>query len=358
MRSFADRLLGWFEEHRRDLPWRHRRDPYAVLVSEVMLQQTTVAAATPYFERFLAALPDFEALASAETETVLELWSGLGYYRRARRLQETARAVLDEHQGHFPDRLDQALELPGIGPYTAGAILSLAHGKAVPAVDGNVGRVLSRHLGEALDATRVRDRRRLEEVVLERMPADRPGPFTEALMELGALCCRPQGPACDGCPVRADCIARRDDRVAELPPPRKRSATRSVEAVAAVIRRDDGAVLLRRRPEDAALLAGLWEPPSELVDDGGATEAVLQQVLDDLGGGAMGEELFTLRHAITNRRIRVHVHACTLTTPPAESPTLAWRHPTEATDLALTATAARLVKKLPAAGPRPRRQGA
>ncbi len=186
---FSTRLLRWFRRRRRDLPWRQDRTPYRILVSEVMLQQTTVAAVQPYYERFTAALPSFEALARAGEDEVVALWSGLGYYRRARNLRLTAQTVLERHGGAFPRTLEEALSLPGVGPYTAGAVLSLAHGVRAPAVDGNVARALSRWLGQPLLVTRQRDRKELEAAALGLQSPRSPGAFNEALIELGATIC-------------------------------------------------------------------------------------------------------------------------------------------------------------------------
>ena len=341
--TFAGALLGWFATSARDLPWRRQRTPYSVLVSEMMLQQTTVAAAIPFHERFLERFPDWQALAEASEEDVLGAWSGLGYYRRARSLHATARIVA-EAGGRFPERFADALELPGLGPYTAGAVLSLAFGQAHPAVDGNVGRVLSRWLGEPLLASKARDRRRLEDAVRSLQPPDQPGAFNEAQMELGATVCLPRKPHCGACPVADGCRALATDQVSVLPPLPMRSAPRAVSAAAALIVQG-GLVLVMRRADTERVLPGQWELP------GGWTELSPREFLDahvlpSLGGGCILERVALVRHVITNRRITLEVHRCTLTRRPAARPDLAWVDPS-APSLMLTTATRRALEKLP-----------
>lgn len=343
-RPFASRLLAWFARHRRDLPFRRDRSPYSVLVSELMLQQTTVKAAGPYFERFVAELPDWNALARASEDTVLRLWAGLGYYRRARSLHAAARAVVERHGGELPASHEAVLALPGVGPYTAGAVLSLAHGLPVPAVDGNAGRVLSRWRGRPWDVARARDRRAVEDEVRALMPARRAGDFTEALMELGATTCTPRAPACGRCPLASDCVARREGRVAELPPARPRAALREVRAAAAVVLAR-GRVLLWRRPADAELLAGLWELPGGFTGRLSARAYLEREVLPSLGGGRAVEELGRVRHVITHRRITVELLRCELDAAPRGAHLVRVR-PEDAGDLGLTAATAKALARI------------
>lgn len=343
--SFAARLLAWFDEAERDLPWRRDRRPYAVLVSELMLQQTTVAAVAPKYEAFMAAFPDWTSLAAADPEAVLARWAGLGYYRRAARLQAAARIVVDDHGGELPADPRAVRDLPGVGPYTAGAVLSLAFGFRRAAIDVNAARVLSRHAGQARDPARAPDRRALEDLALALMPPDRAGRFNEALMELGATCCTPRSPACGACPVAADCRARIDGRQEELRPPSTVVETRPVEAAAALVLRR-GRVLLRRRDEDAALLPGLWELPGGFVDEGTPRRWLGRRVLTTLGGGEVAEEVTLVRHAITHRRIALHVFACRLTGAVPRAPALRWLRPTEAGHRGLTGATARALRQL------------
>lgn len=253
-------LLAWYEACRRDLPWRKTRDPYAIWVSEIMLQQTRVETVIPYYERFLSRFPTAMALAEAPPDDVLAAWSGLGYYRRARLLLEGARAVAAKG-GVVPGDRDGLLEVPGIGRYTAGAIASIAFGQPVGLVDGNVARVLARLF--AIDEDMRKRGMRIAEIVADEIVArDDPGAWNQALMELGATVCTPRSPSCDECPLASVCRARAEGRVAELPvlsaktPP----LARRVQAIVAR-RAKDGAILLARRRPDL-LFGGMWEPPS------------------------------------------------------------------------------------------------
>ncbi len=253
-------LLPWYDAHARVLPWRSLPTAYRVWVSEIMLQQTRVEAVLPYFERFLAALPTVEALAGADEGALLKLWEGLGYYSRARNLQKAARMVVERFGGELPRSLADLLTLPGIGPYTAGAIASIAHGVAVPAVDGNVLRVAARLTASGADVANPSVRRAVEGLMAAAMPTDRPGDFNQALMDLGATVCLPNGqPRCEDCPAAALCAGRALGVAATLPV-KAAKAPRRVErrTVLAVV--GEGGLLLRQR-EPRGLLAGLWELP-------------------------------------------------------------------------------------------------
>lgn len=262
--DLADRLLPWFRQQARAMPWRGCGDPWGILVSEVMLQQTQVATVVPYWRNFMATFPDPAALARAGEAEVLKAWEGLGYYRRARMLQRTARALMDHHGGLLP-RTAEALEtLPGIGPYTAGAVASLAFGQAVPAVDGNVLRVWSRWLGsrEPIDLPRTRDR--CAAYLQPLIPVEAAGAFNESLMELGATVCTPRAPACVACPIAADCIARQEGRQSLLPVKAGKSRVRAVVSVQLVLLGPRGA-WLAKGPTDG-LLAGLVALPGIWID--------------------------------------------------------------------------------------------
>ena len=259
-------LLQWYNESARVLPWRTEHTPYRVWVSEIMLQQTRVAAVIGYFERFMAALPDIAALAAVPEDALMKLWQGLGYYNRARNLQKAARVIVADFDGEIPADYDAILSLPGIGDYTAGAIASIAYGIPVPAVDGNVLRVVSRILGDSRDISRPDTKKAVRELLLQVIPHDAPGAFNQSLMELGAMVCLPNGaPLCDQCPVRELCAAYRDDRTAELPVKAAKKARRIEERTVWLIFRGDS-VALRRRP-GRGLLAGLWEYPNTLASD-------------------------------------------------------------------------------------------
>ncbi len=253
-------LLSWYDTHARVLPWREDVTPYRVWVSEVMLQQTRVEAVKPYFKRFVDALPTVEALADCEEDRLLKLWEGLGYYNRVRNMQKAARVLTEDYGGELP--ADPALlrALPGIGSYTAGAIASIAYNKPVPAVDGNVLRILMRVTADDADIMRTQVRREAEQRLSEILPADRPSAFNQALMELGATVCLPNGePLCADCPWHALCEGRRRNLTAELPV-RKKPPKRRIEERTILLLRDDESIVLRKRPE-TGLLAGMYELP-------------------------------------------------------------------------------------------------
>lgn len=254
-------LLAWYDGCARILPWRDDPTAYHVWVSEIMLQQTRVSAVLPYYERFLAALPDVETLAGAEEDVLLKLWEGLGYYNRVRNLQKAARCIMEQHGGCFPGDYETILTLPGIGEYTAGAIASIAFGEKVPAVDGNVLRVVARITGDGSDVLQAKVKAKFRSWLLSVQPDDRPGDFNQALMELGAVVCLPNGaPRCDGCPARAFCAAHLENTWQRLPV-KKKKAPRRVEEKTVFVLKSPAGVALRKRP-DAGLLAGLWEFPN------------------------------------------------------------------------------------------------
>ena len=251
-------LLPWYDKHRRHLPWRETVSAYRTWVSEIMLQQTRVAAVIPYFHRFMDAFPTAEALAAADPEQLMKLWEGLGYYSRARNLQKAAQIIAD--RGSFPQTYDEVLALPGIGDYTAGAILSIAFGQPTPAVDGNVLRVASRITGSADNILEDSVRRRFRGLMAQVMPQQRPGEFNQALMDLGASVCLPSGePLCDQCPAAAFCTAHLEGTQRQLPLRISKTKKRTEEKTVFLLLRD-GEVALRQRP-DSGLLAGLWEYP-------------------------------------------------------------------------------------------------
>jgi A/G-specific adenine glycosylase len=259
--SMVTDLVRWYLGARRDLPWRRTRDPYAVWISETMLQQTRVETVTPYYQRFLAELPDVQSLAEATRERVLSLWSGLGYYRRARMLHEAAARVVADHGGRLPAEASELMGLPGIGAYTAGAVASIAFGKREALVDGNVARVLSRlfsiesDVKSAAGSTRVWG---LARRLVAEVKGD-PGDWNQALMELGATVCIPREPRCDVCPLARRCEGRARGIASELPRSAPKAKPSSVRCVAMVLASRTGVVMARRRPE--GLFGGLWEPP-------------------------------------------------------------------------------------------------
>ena len=327
-RVLRARLRAWYRKHRRDLPWRATRDPYAIWISEAMLQQTRVETAAPYWHRFLARFPDVAALAAAGEDEVLALWSGLGYYRRARSLHAAARVIAARHGGRFPRTLAEVLELPGIGPYTAGAVLSIAFDQPQPLVDGNVERVLARLFALELPAASPELSRRTRELAHALVPRRGAGEWNQALMELGATLCTPREPRCETCPISPRCAARAAGLQRQVPTPRARPPSIDVDAVLLLVLRH-GELLLERRAE-GGLMAGMWQLPSFELAAGtpllfaGAPPAGLMPA----------EELGELRHAITRHRIRALVRRATA--PQRVAAPLAW-HPRDALErLALT----------------------
>lgn len=259
--SIVQPLLHWYEKQARVLPWRERPEPYRVWLSEIMLQQTRVEAVKPYYERFLDALPDIPALAQASEDQLMKLWEGLGYYSRVRNLQKAAQIVVREYGGKLPADVSLLQKLPGIGPYTAGAIASIAYGIPAPAVDGNVLRVVSRICASRADILNAKVKKMVEQAIREILPPSRAGDFNQALMELGAMVCLPNGIAkCHCCPVSHLCRAHQEDIVMELPvkTPKK---PRTIQWKTIVVLFCENRTALRRRPP-SGLLAGMWELPN------------------------------------------------------------------------------------------------
>ncbi len=254
-------LIKWYQNNARSLPWREETDAYRVWVSEIMLQQTRVEAVKPYYARFLLALPDIVALSQVEEDVLYKLWEGLGYYSRARNLKRAAIQVINDHGGTLPKSYEALLQLPGIGPYTAGAIASIAYGIPVPAVDGNVLRVLSRLSDCALDIAQLKTRHLAEQTVEKMLPRDNPGTFNQALMELGACVCLPNGePKCGSCPLNDICEGYASGRASKLPVKEKKAPRRKEQCTVFVLRQ--GGCFAVRRRSDTGLLAGLWELPN------------------------------------------------------------------------------------------------
>jgi A/G-specific adenine glycosylase len=273
MRAIAPRLLDWHARAgRHDLPWQRDRRPYRVWVSEIMLQQTQVATVIPYYERFIARFPDVVALANAPIDEVLHLWTGLGYYARARNLHRSAQIIRDDHAGEFPMSIEAAMALPGVGRSTAGAILAIASGARVPILDGNVKRVLARYAGVdgAIDDTSTLNE--LWRLAEANTPAQDVATYTQAIMDLGATVCVRSRPLCANCPLAEDCSARIQGRQAELPAPKRRRAPRKRRHAVMLIARRNSAVLLVQRPA-AGIWGGLWSPPEFTDREAAATFA-------------------------------------------------------------------------------------
>jgi A/G-specific adenine glycosylase len=339
--GLQQRLCVWFAREQRALPWRDTRDPYAIWISEAMLQQTRVETVIPYWRRFLARFPDIATLAAAPEDAVVAAWSGLGYYRRARALRAAALAIVELHGGVFPRTRAGLLALPGIGPYTAGALLSIAFDQPEPLVDGNVLRVFARLFALSEPLERPAAVRRMWELAAELVPTRaagdvRPRNWNQALMELGATVCLPRQPACERCPLRTDCAAHAQRRVAELPVVAKRAAPIEVRLQSLLVRRGEH-VLLQQRPATGRM-AELWELPTrELVAAGTATRLWPADYAEPVRHARVERDVLrTLRHSITVHRLTVQLHSAELAQPARPESGFEWAGAARLEQLALT----------------------
>ncbi len=317
--ALSQALLAWYRAQRRDLPWRRTSDPYRIWVAEIMLQQTQVATVIPYYERFLARFPDVQALAKAELDEVLALWQGLGYYGRARNLHAAARLVCERHGGIIPSNPHEFRSLPGVGPYTAGAVLSIAFGQDEVALDGNVARVLCRLFNDDQDPRTAKGRKELRRYAQALLPPGQAGELNQALMELGATICLPRAPRCPACPLGVSCRARSLGVQEERPVAKRRGELPRREWVAALVE-DEGKILaVRRRPQ--GLLGGLWElPGGEVLPDEEHPQALARILRVHLGlEAAVGEQLATVRHAYSHFQVKVHLYRCAVRGTPTPS---------------------------------------
>ena len=294
--NWQERLLAWFDSHKRDLPWREDkpRNPYHVWISEIMLQQTRTEAVKPYFNSWMERFPTISALARAKESEVLHQWQGLGYYSRARNIHKAAMEMAETYGGRLPDRKEDILSLPGIGSYTAGAILSMAYGKREGAIDGNVLRVYARLYQVEEDILKSRGRKKIEALVKETLP-DRAGDFNEALMDLGADICIPKNPRCSLCPLAESCAAFRHGKEKELPFRTPKKPPKEEQAACGIWIRE-GKVLLHKRPA-RGMLASMWEFPMAL----GETEGEARKGLEQLLSGKAEDFLWKYKHVFTHR---------------------------------------------------------
>jgi A/G-specific adenine glycosylase len=309
-RTVRRRLLDWFRQSARDLPWRRTTDPYRIWLSEVMLQQTRVETVRPYYRRFLRAFPNVRRLAAADLDEVLKLWEGLGYYGRARNLHRAAQVIVEQQGGRFPKTAEALARLPGVGRYTAGAIASIAFGQQTPVLDGNVKRVLARlyALDAPIDDHAVANQ--LWQLADALVPPGDPGAFNQALMELGARVCTPRTTECDKCPIRGPCRARAGGLQQTLPVRRPKRPVPHHEIIAAAIRKNSTYLIGKRPPK--GMLGGLWEFPGGKVEPGETlTKAVLREVEEETGLQVrVDEKIATVRHAYTHFKITLHLFRC------------------------------------------------
>jgi A/G-specific adenine glycosylase len=336
-------LLDWYRRNRRDMPWRRTKDPYLVWVSEVMLQQTTVKTVTPYYEAFVARFPDVAALAAAQEDEVLALWSGLGYYHRARNLRRGARHVVEKHRGRFPKTLEAALAIPGVGLYTASAILSIAYGLPLPVVDGNVRRVLARLL--ALRGPKWRTDAPYYNRAEEVLDREAPGDWNQALMELGATVCTPRKPGCPACPLRTPCKARALGIQESLPETKVRREPVDVTVAAALVERK-GRVLLVRRAA-GRLMGRMWEVPQTSLESRGLPD--LTREVEERHGLRVvpGALVVEARHAITFRRIRAEGYRARLEgAVPGDPERFRWAGPDDIPSIPMSSLTRKLLRGL------------
>jgi A/G-specific adenine glycosylase len=333
--EIAAALLAWYARHARQLPWRGHPDPYAVWVSEIMLQQTRVETVIPYFERWMARFPSIPALAAASQQEVLQAWEGLGYYSRARSLHRAAQVVAEKFGGQLPSTRAELAGLPGIGPYTAGAIASIAFGRDEPALDGNIRRVLARIFNVDIPARSPAGEALLWQHARKLLPPGRAGDFNQALMDLGSAICTPRAPRCLLCPVNAFCQAFALGVQEARPVLAAKAPVPHYLVTAAVIWRD-GRVLLARRPANG-LLGGMWEFPGGKVEPGEElAEGLRREIREELGVEIeVGEPFGVYRHAYTHFKVTLHAFACRIESgePRAlEASQITWAAPEELAD--------------------------
>jgi len=325
--DFAGCLLDWYAEHGRVLPWRGTKDPYIVLVSEYMAQQTRVETVIPYFLRWMEQFPTVSSLAEAPREAVLKAWEGLGYYARARHLHSAAQMIVDEFNGSVPASMDDLRKLPGVGAYTAAAVASLAFGADEPALDGNLRRVLARVITLSEDPRGFRGESQLMETARRLLPPGRTGDFNQALMDLSSLVCLPKIPRCADCPLADFCQAYKENRQTDFPIKTKKPPVPTITVTAGVLRRGNS-VLLSRRPANG-LLGGLWEFPGGKQEPGESLpDCLARELREELGIEVLvDEEIGRFRHAYSHFRVVLHAFECKIVCGeprPLASEALAW----------------------------------
>jgi A/G-specific adenine glycosylase len=334
------RMRGWYAQNRRDLPWRHTRDPYRIWVSEIMLQQTRVETVIPYYDRFLSRFPTLPSLAAASLDDVLKAWENLGYYSRARHLHAASRQIVERHAGRFPGTPEGIRALPGVGPYVAGAVLSIAFGRPVPAVDGNVRRVLARlfAIRDPLEGSAAQ--RKIGKVAETLVDPEEPGRFNQALMELGARVCTPRKPMCHGCPLNRICRANQLGLQAVLPVRTKKGPLPHADWTAGIISDGNGRVLVVQRAPKG-LLGGLWKLPGGEHRVGETPEASLRRnIREEVGIGIrVGDPIVSVDHAFTHFRVTLHAFEGTHVRgkpQPLGCTGWRWASPSELIDLAFS----------------------
>jgi len=335
--DFRSLLLSWYHEHKRDLPWRNTGDPYAIWVSEIMLQQTRVDQALPYYTRWMEAFPEIASLANADRQEVLMLWEGLGYYSRARNMQDAAKTVMEQFGGNFPSHYDDIIKLKGIGPYTAAAISSIAFNQPKAVVDGNVIRVISRWSGIEEDVSKGGVIREIQSIADDLLDASQPGEFNQAMMELGATVCTPKNPKCNECPVSFSCVATQMAKTDSIPYKVPKKKVPHHQIVVGICVDSDGNILIALRPEEK-MLGGLWEFPGGKVESGESLEGALKrELLEELSVEVSihPQKLTEIKHTYSHFKITLHAFYCFITSGeavPKASKILKWIKPAELDD--------------------------
>jgi len=309
--EIQSRLSTWCDSSQRDLPWRESKEPYHVWLSEVILQQTRVEQGLPYFSKILARFPDIETLAAADIDDLLLMWEGLGYYSRARNLHQAARLIVHERGGSLPDSYESWLELPGVGPYTAAAISSIAHSEAKAVVDGNVIRVLTRLVALETDVGTARGKKEIADLADILLDHTNPGNHNEALMELGALVCTPRQPNCHSCPIQYKCHALAMDRVHDFPHKKPKKKVPHYDISVGIIHDDQDRIFIQRRAEDS-MLGGLWEFPGGKKETGESIEETcVREVREEIGVEVtINSHFATINHAYSHFKISLHAFEC------------------------------------------------
>jgi len=312
-KDFQYSLLNWYEQNKREMPWRGTKDPYKIWISEIMLQQTRVDQAWPYFENFMEQFPTVFELAKANQQQVLKAWEGLGYYSRARNLHAASKTIVEEYEGKLPDTYDEIIKLKGIGPYTAAAVTSIAFGKPNAVVDGNVIRLLTRYFGIEDDVRSTKTVRQVQELANALISDEYPAEFNQAMMELGSTVCKPANPDCSNCPIQTGCIATKMAKTDVIPYKSKAKKKPHKEIGVGIIEREDGKLLIALRPEDA-MLGGLWEFPGGKQEKGETIQQTIERELkEELGVEVHAyKEFMTLKHTYSHFSIQLQAWFCKL----------------------------------------------
>lgn len=343
-KSFSQDLLKWYDAHKRDLPWRHAKDPYHIWVSEMMLQQTTVATVIPYYERWIKTYPSVRHLANASLQEVLKSWQGLGYYNRAKNLHKAANIVVNEYQGKLPNDPVLVRALPGFGPYSTGSVLSIAYDRPMIIIDANVRRLVMRLLAiEAVADTR--QDKVIGEFLNGVLPKKRAGDFNQALMEMGALVCRSKEPLCNTCPLRTYCRADQTG-VQEIIPTPKKKIIKEINAVIGVIQKGNKYFIQKRVAK--GLLADLWEFPGGKIEPGETKqEALARELKEEMDGDLKSSKhLFELKHYYTQFRVNLSVFACTLKREPQLNSDRKWLTIKECAKYPMPSGSAKIIERL------------